>query len=138
MPTELLEHGVGEVPAEAGWQPGQGVPAGQHAVAGAHQGAAQRAGPEQLLPQQRRAAQSRQTVLAVSPSFSEPFWALRRLSEDAVKEVERCSCRNALGRPGLPRSCSHAAASLLRASVCRPRWRLLAPLSVSRGPGCRP
>lgn len=57
MPTEPLEHGVGEVPAEAGRQPGEGVPAGEHAVAGAHQGPAQRAGPEQLLPQQRRAGE---------------------------------------------------------------------------------
>lgn len=52
-PTEPREHGMGEVPAEAGRRPGEGLPAGEPAVAGAHQGPAQRAGPEQLLPQQR-------------------------------------------------------------------------------------
>lgn len=43
---------MGEVLQEAGGQSGEIVPAGEHAVSGPHQGTAERAGPEQLLPQQ--------------------------------------------------------------------------------------
>lgn len=49
---------MGQVLQEAQGQPGEVLPAGQHAVPGPHQRTAQRAGPEQLLPQQRRAGRS--------------------------------------------------------------------------------
>ena len=59
---------MAEVLQEARGQPRQVLPAGQHAVPGTHQGPAERAGPEQLLPQQRRAGRvsyQRQTGSAV-------------------------------------------------------------------------
>lgn len=46
---------MGQVLQEAGGQSGEVLPAGEHAVSGPHKGTAERAGPEQLLPQQCRA-----------------------------------------------------------------------------------
>lgn len=46
---------MGQVLQEAQGQSGEILPAGEHAVPGPHQRTAERAGPEQLLPQQRRA-----------------------------------------------------------------------------------
>lgn len=43
---------MGQVLQEAGGQSGEIVPAGEHAVSGPHQRTVERAGPEQLLPQQ--------------------------------------------------------------------------------------
>lgn len=44
---------MGQVLQEAPGQSGQILPAGEHAVPGPHQRTVERAGPEQLLPQQR-------------------------------------------------------------------------------------
>lgn len=49
---------MGQVLQEAGGQSGEILPAWEHAVSGPNQRTAQRAGPEQLLPQQRRAGRS--------------------------------------------------------------------------------
>lgn len=49
---------MGQVLQEAGGQPSEVVPAREHAVSGPHQRTAERAGAEQLLPQQRRAGRS--------------------------------------------------------------------------------
>lgn len=49
---------MGQVLQEAGGQSGEIVPAGEHAVPGPHQRTAERAGPEQLLPQQCGAGRS--------------------------------------------------------------------------------
>lgn len=49
---------MGQVLQEAGGQSGEIVPAGEHAVSGPHQRTAERARPEQLLPQQRCAGKS--------------------------------------------------------------------------------
>lgn len=43
---------MGQAVQEAGGQPGEIVPAGEHAVSGPDQRTAERAGSEQLLPQQ--------------------------------------------------------------------------------------
>lgn len=49
---------MGQVLQEAGGQSGEIVPAGEHAVPGPHQRTVERAGPEQLLPQQCGAGRS--------------------------------------------------------------------------------
>lgn len=46
---------MGQVLQEARGQSGEILPTGEHAVSGPHQRTAERAGPEQLLPQQCRA-----------------------------------------------------------------------------------
>lgn len=49
MPTELLENGMGEIPAETERQSWKSVPAREPAVPGPDQRPAERAGAEQLL-----------------------------------------------------------------------------------------
>lgn len=49
---------MGQVFQEAQGQSGEVLPAGEHAVPGPHQRAVERAGPEQLLPQQCCAGRS--------------------------------------------------------------------------------